>query len=122
VAYGLLGDDYSLHLHGPDLAPAAPDISGVGAGFALADIDGDGEVEVVASSAVPGPTDRVRVLRPGAAAETAFTSAPVDGAFLAGAAADLTGDGIDDAVLAAVLPDGRTRLWLLTADTRGGAR
>jgi hypothetical protein len=122
VAFGLLGDDYDLRLLGPDLSSAAPDIPGVGAGFALADLDGDGEAEVVASSPAPGPTDRVRVLRPGAAAATAFTSAPVDGALLAGAAADVTGDGIDDALLAAVLPDGRTRLWLLTSDAHGGAR
>jgi hypothetical protein len=122
VAYGLLGDDYGLRLLGPDLSPSAPDVAGVGAGFALADVDGDGEAEVVASSAAPGPLDRVRVLRPGAAAATAYTSAPVEGAFLAGAGADLTGDGIDDAVLAAILPDGRTRLWLLTTDARGGAR
>ncbi len=120
VAFGVLEEDYALRLLGADLAPAAPDVAGVGAGFALADVDGDGEAEVVASSAAPGTVDRVRVLRPGATADTAFISAPVEGSFVAGAAADLTGDGMDDAVLAAALPDGRARLWLLTADARRG--
>ena len=36
-------------------------------------------------------------------------------------AGDVNGDGLDDVVLAAALPDGRTRLWLLTTDARGGA-
>jgi hypothetical protein len=46
----------------------------------------------------------------------------VPGALLAAAAGDLTGDGLDDVVLAAVQPGGETRLWLLTADPREGAR
>jgi hypothetical protein len=94
----------------------------VGAGFALADLDGDGEPEMVASSAVPGPRDHVRVLRHGAQVAAVFESADVEGALLAGAAADVTGDGLDDAILAAALPGGGTRLWLLSTDARGAGR
>lgn len=122
VAYALLGTDYALHLLGATLAPALPDVPAIGAGFALADLDGDGEPELVASSAQPGATDRVRVLRLGAPPAAAFESAAVEGAIVAGAAADLTGDGLDDAVLAAELPGGRTRLWLVTADARAAWR
>jgi hypothetical protein len=45
----------------------------------------------------------------------------VAGLILCGAGADLTGDGVDDALLAADAggPDGpATELWLLTADVR----
>jgi hypothetical protein len=59
-------------------------------------------------------------VRLGAQPAIAFESSAVEGAFVAGAAADLTGDGLDDAVLAAVLPGGGTRLWILTADARAG--
>jgi hypothetical protein len=119
VAFAALGTDFTARLLGPTLEPAAPDVPGVGAAFALADLDGGGEPELVASSALPGPVDRVRVLRAGARPAAVFESEPVEGALLAAAACDLTGDGLDDVVLAAVLPAGGTRLWLLTAD--GGA-
>lgn len=118
VAYAVLGTDDVVRLLGPTLAPAAPDVPGVGAGFALADLDGDGEPELVASSPEPGATDRVTVLRVEASPAASFESGEVEGAFVAGAAADVTGDGLDDAVLAAALPGGRTRLWVVTADAR----
>jgi hypothetical protein len=120
VAYGVLGADFALRLLGAGLEPVAPDVLDVGAGFTLADLDGDGEPEVVASSAVPGPADRVRVLRPRAAGSPLFEAEVADGPVVAAAAADLTGDGIDDAVLAAALPGGGTRLLLLTSDASGG--
>jgi hypothetical protein len=121
VAYAALDTDFTLRLLGPALQPAGADLPGVGVGFALADLDGDGEPEVVASSALPGPTDAVRVLRPGARTPVVFTSGPVDGSLAAGAAGDVTGDGVDDAVLAARLAGGGTRLWLVTSDPRGRA-
>lgn len=122
AAFALLRDDDRAEIADASLAPACPAVEGVGAGLALADLGGEGEAELVASSAEPGESDRVRVLRLFPAAETVYQSQPVPGAILAAAAGDLTGDGLDDAVLAAVQPSGETRLWLLTADPREGAR
>jgi hypothetical protein len=125
VAYAALGADDALQLLGPALEPLGPPVQGVGAGFALADLDGDGEPALVASSTEPGVQDRVRVLRlAGSAPETTFESPPVSGSILAGAAADLTGDGLDDAILAALVPGTApgvwvTQLYLVTGDPRG---
>jgi hypothetical protein len=132
VAFGALHPDGRLELLDGRLGPAGQ-LEGVGAGFALADLDGDGTAELVASLATPAAPDRLRVLRlaptgrPAEGAERAgppaFESPPVAGLILCGAAADLTGDGHDDALLAADAsgPDGpATELWLLTADVREG--
>jgi hypothetical protein len=146
IAVAALGTDLRLELlgaddlagsstsepSGPPTPGAAPGrdggssapvfLEGIGTGFALADLDGDGAVEVIASSADPAVPERVRVLpvRPGAPA--VFESGPLEGAILSGAAADLTGDGADDAVLGAVvrLDDGSdaTDLLLVTSDPR----
>jgi hypothetical protein len=118
AAFALLRDDDAAEILDASLAPVAPPAEGVGAGFALADLNGDGEAELVASSAEPGPADRVRVLRILPAGESTFQSQPVPGAILAAAAGDVTGDAVDDVVLAAVQPSGETRLWLLTSDPR----
>jgi hypothetical protein len=118
VAYAVLGTDYSLRLLGPTLEHVLPEVAAVGVGFALADLDGDGEPELVASAARPGTSDRARVLRLYSQVVTTFESSDVEGSFVAGAAADLTGDGLDDAILAAALPGGGTRLWILTAEAR----
>jgi len=121
IAFGILSADGRLELLGADLAPAAPALERVGAGFALADLDGDGTPEVVASAFAPGGEDRIRILEPGAPAPLAQVSPPVQGPILAGAGGDLTGDGIDDAVLAAIVVDGgaiATELLLVTADPR----
>jgi hypothetical protein len=132
VAFAALGTDLRLELLGPDLGrgrvasgslgdgvPAA--LEGIGTGFALADLDGDGSAEVVASSADPSGPEVLRVLalRPGI--PPLLELGPLRGRILSGAAGDLTGDGADDAVLGAVLEgDGalETELLLLTADPR----
>ncbi len=99
-------------------------VPGVGAGFALCDLDGDGRVELVASRATPGPPDALRVLglEEEAPAPPAWESGPLPVAFTAGAAADLTGDGLDDALLVAevLTAEGHpgSELWLVTLDAR----
>jgi hypothetical protein len=139
IAFAALGTDLRLELLGADLraATVAPSprpspprsggeggsmVDGIGSGFALADLDGDGVAEVIASSPVPGETDRIRILAPRAEVRLLLESPPVQGAILAGAAGDLTGDGVDDALLAAVSrgEDGAlwTELLLVTADPR----
>jgi hypothetical protein len=121
IAYAALRADLRLALLGPDLAPAGEPLVGVGSGFALADLDGDGVAEVIASEPAAAAPDRLRILAPRAAAPL-LLEAPVEGLVLAGGAADLTGDGVDDAVLAAVsrADDGAavTDLLLVTADPR----
>lgn len=115
AAFAVLDASFELQLLGAGLEPLGATLAGVGAAFALADLQGNGEADVVASSAEPGALDRVRVLRGRSAV---FTSGPVEGALLAAAAADVTGDGLDDVVLAAASASGPTRLWLLSADAR----
>jgi hypothetical protein len=122
AAFAVLRADDAAEVLGRDLAPAGPPVEGVGAAFALADLDGDGEPELVASRAEPGESDEVRVVRLGPPAEVTFRSEPVAGALLAAAAGDLTGDGVDDVVLAAAVAGGGTRLWLLSSDPREAAR
>jgi hypothetical protein len=128
VAFAALGTDLRLELLGEDLRPAAlatsralPPHTSIGSGFALADLDGDGIAEVVASAPVAGPPDRVRVLAADAGAGPIFESGPIEGTILAGAGGDLTGDGVDDAVLAAIASGPRgvsTELLLVTTDPR----
>jgi len=120
VAHAVLGTDLRVELLGPDLRPvAAPAPLASGSGFALADLDGDGTVELVASSPDPSQPERIRVLAPLSGAAPVLETPPVAGAILAGAAGDLTGDGVDDALLAAVAPDGgHTDLLLVTTDPR----
>jgi hypothetical protein len=126
-AFAVLGTDLALELLGPDLRPvgAAPGPRPTGSGFALADLDGDGAAELVASSPDPAAPERIRVLALLSEAPPLLASPPLAGAILAGAGGDLTGDGIDDAVLAAILEgeDGpATDLLLVTADPREEAR
>jgi hypothetical protein len=123
IAFAALGTDLRLELLGPDLRPVAPAAPlATGSGFALADLDGDGTAELVASSPDPSAPERIRVLAPLAKAPLLLETAPVLGAILAGAGGDLTGDGLDDAVLAAVSsgPGGEpvTDLLLVTSDPR----
>ncbi|HYQ82145.1 MAG TPA: VCBS repeat-containing protein, partial [Anaeromyxobacteraceae bacterium] len=116
VAFAAVTGEGVAVLLGPDLN-AVGRVEGVGAGLALADLDGDGEPELVASDASAGSEDHVRVLRL-PSGQPVHESAGLPGSILAGAAADLTGDGLDDAVLGAVLPGGTSELWLVTADRR----
>lgn len=120
IAFAVLGTDLQLVLLDPDLRPVttAARLS-TGCGFALADLDGDGAAELVASSPDPASPDFVRVVAPADGRALPLRGTPVGGALLAGAAGDLTGDGLDDAVLAAVAADGSsTELLLVTADAR----
>ncbi len=119
IAYATLGTDLRIQLLDADLRPVAAAPLESGSGFALADLDGDGTAELVASSAEPGVPERIRVLAPLSERPLLFESPPVAGSVLAAAAGDLTGDGVDDAVLAAIAPDGSTELLLLTTDPRG---
>ncbi len=134
IAFAAVGTDLRLELLGADLQPiataatagASPTAPGAapptGSGFALADLDGDGIAELVASSPDPSAPERIRILAPLAVAPLLFTSQSITGTILAGAGGDLTGDGVDDAVLAAVIlgDDGAwtTDLLLVTADPR----
>lgn len=120
IAHAVLGTDLQLELLGADLQPVpAPAPLSTGCGFALADLDGDGTAELVASSPDPGAPEAVRVLAPLSGRALPVAATPVPGALLAGAAGDLTGDGLDDAVLAAIVDGGAaTELLLVTADPR----
>jgi hypothetical protein len=127
VAFAVLGVDLRLELLGPDLAATPGHLAAgaleTGSGFALADLDGDGVAELVLSSRAPGGPDQIRIVAPLAPAPLVHASAPGDGVVLAGAGGDVTGDGVDDAVLALVT-DGAaaTTLLLVTADPRELAR
>jgi len=124
IAFAALGTDLALALLGPDLAEVAAPAGALatGSGFALADLDGDGTAELVASSPTPGAPERIRILAPLAKAPLLLESPPIEGVILAGAGGDLTGDGLDDAVLAALVTgeDGApaSTLLLVTADPR----
>jgi hypothetical protein len=121
VAFAALGADLKVELLGADLRPATSTATlQTGTAFALADLDGDGVPELVASDPAPTSSDHVRVLslQPGAA--PLLVSEPLAGELLAGAAGDLTGDGVDDAILALVgrgdAGQAETVLLLVTSD------
>jgi hypothetical protein len=120
VAHAVLGTDLRLELLGPDLQPvAAPAPPPSGCGFALADLDGDGTAELVLSSADPAQPEAVRVVAALGGRALPVAPGPVPGPLVAGAGGDLTGDGLDDAVLAAIVDGGAaTELLLVTADPR----
>ena len=122
AAFAVLDCDYTLRILGPTLGPAFPDLPMVGVGFALADLEGGGEPLLIASEASSGPRDRLRVLAPGAPETVLFEAEPGYGPVVAAASADLTGDGLDDVVVATSPPEGGTRLWLVTADASGDPR
>lgn len=119
LAYAVLGADLQVQLLGPDLQPVAAPPASSGCGFALADVDGDGTAELVLSSPDPGAPEAIRVIAPRSGRPLPLATVAPPGPILAGAAGDLTGDGIDDAVLAAVVDGGAaTELLLVTSDPR----
>ena len=72
-------------------------------------LDGNGTPELILSGPQPlSATDTVRVLDPGGAAP--ILQADVQGAIVAATSGDLDGDGKDEALLAALQPDGTTSI------------
>jgi hypothetical protein len=103
-----------------DTGPGARtlELSGVGAGAALVDLDGDGHPELVTSEAAFSPSPEVlRVLRApslGASSSAAeavrFRKELPRGRILQVAGADLEGTGAKSLIVAVWLPDGGTEL------------
>lgn len=83
-------------------------LEGVGAGSALAELDGDGAVEWITTLPVLEGEDTLRVLR--ADGEAAWETKLTGGRALQVAAGDLDGDGAPEVVVALWMPDGTTEL------------
>jgi hypothetical protein len=105
--------------------PVAQKLGAVGSGSTLADVDGDGTPELVASSPkTTGDADEVRVV-PLAVAEqvqsrgatlpeaTVAWQGPLKGRALVATAGDLDGDGAEEIVLGTWLADGSGELVVL---------
>lgn len=100
-------------------------LGGVGSGSTLADLDGDGSPEVIATSArTTGDGDEVRVVSLGAFESAQARSGllneaavawqkKIDGRAIVAASGDLDGDGVDEVVLGTWSADGTGELLVL---------
>ena len=112
-AFLAVSPDGGAQLLDAELRPLEARLPALGAAAALGDLDGDGAAELVATLPVLDG-DRAKLVRlDPAGAPALFESAPFEGRFVSAVAADLDGDGRDEAVLARWENDGTTTLHLL---------
>ena len=102
--------DGSGQLLGTDLTPLGAAIPSVGVGSVLADLDGDGQAELIATIGAPTTDDHIRAFRIGHGTLTPLEVGgdAVAGEVLAGATGDFDATGREVAVLAAVSIEGTT--------------
>jgi hypothetical protein len=107
----------SVQVLGADLSAMGAPITNAGLGSVLADLDGDGQPEMVLTLGAPVAEDRVRAFRigRGTLAPLDLANDQVSGAVFAGAAGDFDGSGREAAVVAAVSGDG-TALYRVGAE------
>ncbi len=90
-------------------------LAGYGAGVGMADVDRDGNAELIgASSNLIGSGDQLRVLRimRNGALRRLWQSEPIEGSVLVGGQGDLDGDALPE-LLAIEEHEGRARLWVV---------
>jgi hypothetical protein len=102
--------DGSAQLLGVDLAPLGASVPNVGLGSVLADLDGDGQAELVATTGAPVTEEHLRAFRigHGVLSPLEVSGDAISGEVLAGVAGDYDASGRDVAVLAAISGDGTT--------------
>lgn len=85
-------------------------LEGVGAGSAIAELDGDGSPELITSLPATGGEDTLRILRAGG--EVAWETKLASGRALQVAPGDVDGDGVTEVVVALWTDEGQTELQL----------